>query len=199
MATKPSNLLDVFEKNKYNLDDASKKSRSWFSQQVLLLRGQRITPQRVLAGDPSQLRQRISPGFLYMFAYDPKYKEELPYYDRFPLVFPYATAPGGFMGLNMHYLPYQMRVTLLDRLMTFANNDKMDETTKIKYSWQLIDGVSRYKLAQPCIKRYLNQHVMSPFRRIEASDWATAMMLPVEQFTKATREQVWTDSRRIAK
>ena len=199
MATKPSNLLDVFEKNKYNLDDASKKSRSWFSQQVLLLRGQRITPQRVLAGDPSQLRQRISPGFLYMFAYDPKYKEELPYYDRFPLVFPYATAPGGFMGLNMHYLPYQMRVTLLDRLMTFANNDKMDETTKIKYSWQLIDGVSRYKLAQPCIKRYLNQHVMSPFRRVEASDWATAMMLPVEQFTKATREQVWTDSRRIAK
>lgn len=199
MATKPSTLLDVFEKNKYSLDDAAKKSRSWFSQQVLLLRGQRVTPQKVISGNPSQLRQRISPGFLYMFAYDPKYKDELPYYDRFPLVFPYATAPGGFIGLNMHYLPYQMRVTLLDRLMTFANNDKMDETTKIKYSWQLIDGVSRYKLAQPCIKQYLNQHVMSPFRRIESKDWATAMMLPVEQFAKATREQVWTDSRRIAK
>lgn len=199
MATKPPNLLDVFEKNKYNLDDASRKSRSWFSQQVLLLRGQRITPQKIMAGDATQLRQRISPGFLYMFAYDPKYKDTLPYYDRFPLVFPYATAPGGFIGLNMHYLPYQMRVTLLDRLMTFANNNKMDETTKLKYSWQLIDGVSRYKLAQPCIKQYLNEHVMSPFRRIESSDWATAMMLPVEQFTKATREQVWTDSRRIAK
>ena len=199
MATKPPNLLDVFEKNKYNLDDASRKSRSWFSQQVLLLRGQRITPQKVMSGNATQLRQRISPGFLYMFAYDPKYKDTLPYYDRFPLVFPYATAPGGFIGLNMHYLPYQMRVTLLDRLMTFANNDKMDETTKLKYSWQLIDGVSRYKLAQPCIKQYLNEHVMSPFRRIESSDWATAMMLPVEQFTKATREQVWTDSRRMTK
>lgn len=199
MATKPPNLLDVFEKNKYNLEDASKKSRAWFSQQVLILRGQRITPQKVLTSNANQLRQRISPGFLYMFSYDPKYKEELPYYDAFPLVFPYATAPGGFIGLNLHYLPYQMRITLLDRLMTFANNDKMDETTKIKYSWQLINGVSRYKLAQPCIKQYLNEHVRSPFRRIESNDWATAMMLPVEQFTKATREQVWTDSRRISK
>ena len=199
MATKPPNLLDVFEKNKYNLEDASKKSRAWFSQQVLILRGQRITPQKVLTSNANQLRQRISPGFLYMFSYDPKYKEELPYYDAFPLVFPYATAPGGFIGLNLHYLPYQTRITLLDRLMTFANNDKMDETTKIKYSWQLINGVSRYKLAQPCIKQYLNEHVRSPFRRIESNDWATAMMLPVEQFTKATREQVWTDSRRISK
>jgi hypothetical protein len=42
-------------------------------------------------------------------------------------------------------------------------------------------------------------HVESPFRKIESKDWATAMLLPVEQFTKATREQVWTDSRRIAR
>lgn len=199
MATKPPNLLDVFEKNKYNLEDASKKSRAWFSQQVLLLRGQRITPDKVMRGNTQQLKQQIYPGFLYMFAYDPKYKETLPYYDRFPLVFPYARFQGGFIGLNMHYLPYAMRITLLDRLMTFANNDKMDQTTKIKYSWQLIDGASRYNLAKPCIKQYLMDHVQSPFRKVESKDWATAMMLPVEQFTKATREQVWTDSRRIAK
>jgi hypothetical protein len=199
MATKPSTLLDVFEKNKYTLDDASKKSRAWFSQQVLLLRGQRITPQKVMAGNVRQLKQQVQPGSLYMFAYDPKYKDTLPYYDRFPLVFPYARFSGGFIGLNMHYLPYPMRITLLDRLMTFANNEKMDETTKLKYSWQLIDGASRYSLAKPCIKQYLMDHVESPFRKIESKDWATAMMLPVEQFTKATREQVWTDSRRIAR
>jgi hypothetical protein len=92
-----------------------------------------------------------------------------------------------------------MRITLLDRLMTFANNDKMNETTKLKYSWQLIEGASRYSLAKPCIKQYLMDHVESPFRKIESKDWATAMLLPVEQFTKATREQVWTDSRRIAR
>lgn len=199
MATKPTSLVDIFEKHRYNLDDVSKKSRAWFEQQVLLMSRKRITPNKVIQSNPQQLRARVLPGFLYMFVYDPKYKETLPYYDMFPMVFPYRTVPGGFYGLNLHYLPYPLRVQLLDRLMTFANNDKMDETTKIKYSWQLIDGVSRYKLAQPCVKHYLNEHVRSPFRRVESNDWATAMMLPVERFQGATKEQVWTDSRRIAR
>ena len=199
MATKPPNLLDVFEKNKYNLDDVTKKSRAWFNQQVLLMRGQRITPQKVLNSDVKQLRQQITPGFMYMFAYDPKYKEELPYYDRFPLVLPWDRVPGGFIGLNLHYLPYQMRAVLLDRLMTFASNDRMDETTRIKYSWQLIGGASRYALAKPCVKQYLMEHVRSPLRKIDSDDWGTAMMLPVEQFTKATREQVWSHSMRQAR
>ena len=196
MATKPTSLVDIFEKNRYNLDDVSKKSRAWFQQQVLLMTRKRITPNRVIQSDPQQLRAQVFPGFLYMFAYDPKLKDTLPYYDQFPLVFPFRKVPGGFYGLNLHYLPYPLRVQLLDRLMTFANNDKMDETTKIKYSWNMIDGLSRYKLAQPCVKHYLNDHVRSPFRRIEANDWATAMMLPVERFQGATKEQVWTDSRR---
>jgi hypothetical protein len=199
MATKPSSLVDIFEKNKYNLDDVSRKSRAWFEQQVLLLNRKRLTPNKILQSDPQQLRAQVFPGFLYMFVYDPKFKETLPYYDMFPMVFPFRKVPGGFYGLNLHYLPYPLRVTLLDRLMTFANNEKMDQTTKIKYSWQMIDGVSRYKLAQPCVKHYLNDHVRSPFRRVEANDWATAMMLPVERFQGATKEQVWTESRRKAR
>lgn len=199
MATKPSSLVDIFEKNKYNLDDVSRKSRAWFEQQVLLLSRKRLTPNKVIQSDPQQLRAQVFPGFLYMFAYDPKFKETLPYYDMFPMVFPFRKVPGGFFGLNLHYLPYPLRVTLLDRLMTFANNEKMDQTTKIKYSWQMIDGVSRYNLAQPCVKHYLNDHVRSPFRLVEASDWATAMMLPVERFQGATKEQVWTESRRKAR
>jgi len=199
MATKPTSLVDIFEKNRFNLDEVSRKSRAWFEQQVLLMTRKRITPNKVIQSDPQQLRAQVFPGFLYMFVYDPKLKETLPYYDQFPMVFPFRKVPGGFYGLNLHYLPYPLRVQLLDRLMTFANNTKMDESTKIKYSWQMIDGVSRFKLAQPCVKHYLSDHVRSPFRRIEAQDWATAMMLPVERFQGATKEQVWTDSRRIAR
>lgn len=199
MATKSPTMMDVFEKNRINIDEVSKKSRAWFQQQVLLLNRQRITPNKILGSDAEQLRQRVHPGFLYMFAYDPKLKNELPYYDRFPLVFPFSSVPGGFLGLNMHYLPYPARIQLLDRLMTFRNNNKMDETTKIKYSWQLIDGVSRFNIAKPCVKHYLMDHVRSSFRRVESYDWATAMMLPVERFVGATPEQVWNDSRRIAR
>jgi hypothetical protein len=190
-------LLDVFERNQYDLKTSVKKSRSWFEQQVLLMTKQQITPPRVLAGNPDQLATRVLPGHLYMFLYDPKTKADLPYYDRFPLVFPFRKTPDGFIGLNMHYLPYQLRIQLLDNLLVFANNQRFDETTRIKYSWALIDGVSKYKAAQPCIKQYLSGHVRSQFRQVTSSDWATAMLLPVERFVGASKQEIWADSRKI--
>lgn len=196
MATKSSTLQDVFERNKYNLDDAVKKSRSWFDQQVLLMSRQAITPPKVLKGNPEQLKTVIIPGKLYMFLYDPKLKNELPYYDRFPLVFPFRKVQGGFLGLNMHYLPYQLRIRLLDNLMQYASNAKLNEATRIKYSWALIDGVSRFSGAIPCVKHYLDNHVRSAFREVPSYDWATAMLLPVERFVGATTQQVWLESKR---
>ena len=53
-------------------------------------------------------------GNMYMFFYDPKYKETLPYYDGFPLIIMLGPAKGGFMGLNLHYLPPAVRARLLD-------------------------------------------------------------------------------------
>lgn len=196
MATTPSTLQTVFERNQYDLATAAKKSRAWFDQQVLLMNRQQITPPKVLKDDASALKTSVMPGKLYMFMYDPKLKATLPYYDKFPLVFPFRKVQGGFLGLNMHYLPYQLRIRLLDKLMVFKSNQKMDETTKLKYSWALIDGVSRYNGAIPCVKHYLADHVKSPFRQVGAQDWATAMLLPVERFTGASKEQVWLDSKR---
>lgn len=196
MAKKPT-MLDVFERNKYDLLTSVKRSRSWFEQQVLMLTRQQLTPQRVLNGNPDQLVTRIMPGHLYMFGYDPKMKEELPYYDRFPLVFPFRKTQDGFYGLNMHYLPYPLRITLLDSLLSYASNTRFDETTRIKYSWQLIDGVSKFQAAKPCVKQYLVSHVRTPFRQVNSSDWATAMLLPVERFVGASKQEVWADSKRI--
>ena len=194
---KKQTLLDVFERNQYDLKTSVKKSRAWFDQQVLLMTRQQLTPPKVLAGNPDQLASRVLPGHLYMFLYDPKTKADLPYYDRFPLVFPFRKTPDGFIGLNMHYLPYQLRIQLLDNLLVFTNNQKYDETTRIKYSWALIDGVSKYKAAQPCIKQYLSGHVRSQFRQVTSSDWATAMLLPVERFVGASKQEIWADSRKI--
>jgi hypothetical protein len=190
-------IQDVFDQNKYDLLTAVKRSRSWFEKQVAAMAQQGITPQKVLKGEPTDLKTNIVPGSLYMYIYDPKLKEELPYYDRFPLVFPFRKVQGGFLGLNMHYLPYDLRIKLLDNLLVFKNNARWDETTKIKYSWALIDGVSRFAAAKPCVKHYLSGHVRSQFRQIYSEDWATAMLLPVERFVGASKQQVWADSRRI--
>jgi hypothetical protein len=78
--------------------------------------------------------------------------------------------------------------------MDFANNKNMDDTTKLKYKWNLINGVSRFKWAEPCIKQYLSSHTRSTLRRIAPQDWVTAMLLPVEQFVGANKANIWKDS-----
>lgn len=194
---KKETMLEVFERNKYDLATAVKRSKGWFEQQVTLLTKQNITPNKVMSGDASANVNRVQPGHCYMFMYEPKMKKELPYYDRFPLVFPFSKTPDGFMGLNMHYLPYHVRIKLLDALMVFKSNTRMDETTRLKYSWQIIDGVSRFVVAKPCVKHYLLGHVRSPFRKVDSADWATAMLLPVERFVGASKQEVWAESQKI--
>ena len=191
-----ADLKDIFNKNQYDLSQAAKKSKTWFQQQARLLGQQKPTPNQIIKSDPTDMKTSVMPGNLYMFFYDPKGKDTLPYYDRFPLVFPFKKTPKGFIGLNMHYLPYQGRIQLLQRLMDYANNKRMDETTRLNYSWRLIDGVSRFKLAAPCVKQYLADHVRSTLRKVNSSDWATAMLLPVEQFAGAAKQSVWADSLR---
>lgn len=172
-----------------------KKSRSWFTQQSLQLSSKsQITPQKLVRTDADRNVTSIVPGNMYIFEYSAKHKETLPYWDTFPLVFPFRKMPDGFIGLNLHYLPYPLRARLLDKLMSFKTSTSLDENTKLKFSWSTISGLSTMQVAQPCVHRYLSSHVKSPFKKIDAQDWATAMMLPVERFVGSSKQQVWSQS-----
>ena len=193
---KKSPIQDAFERNQYDLEEASKKSRSWFEGEVRTLRRQQYTPVKIMRGSPKDLRVKIRPGFMYMFIYDAETKKELPYYDRFPVVMVIRVTQGGFIGLNLHYLPYYLRFLLLDRLWRFRSNTRMDETTRLRFTWETINGVARYRAAQPTIHRYKYSRMRSQFRFVNITDWATAMLLPVENFRGASKQKVWADSRK---
>ena len=77
---------DFFDKAKTD-PDIAKKSRGWFNKEVVRLRQLRPQPKTLMkqAGRST----RLLPGRLYMFQYDPKGADTLPYYDMFPLVFPF--------------------------------------------------------------------------------------------------------------
>lgn len=186
----------TFEKNQYNLQDAVKKSNSWFQQQAKLLAGQGIQPLSLIKSDSAKNVSRVTPGELYLFMYDAKMQDTLPYWDMFPLVFPISRTKDAFIGLNMHYLPYAIRVQLLDKLMDFKSNNKLNETTKLKMSWDLISGASRYPYVKSCVHKYLINHLQTPMKKIDSADWATAMMLPVERFVGASKQRVWSESTR---
>jgi len=140
---------------------------------------------------------RFRLGNMYLMTYDPKHKDTLPYYDRFPLIFPINKAKGGFLGINMHYLPPILRAKLMDQLYTVLTNKRFDETTKISASYKLLNGAAKFKEFQPTIKHYLNAHVRTKPAYINPTEWDIALFLPTQQFVGATATQVYRDSRQI--
>lgn len=181
------------------IDDILKKSggkdRSvrWFREKVRELG---TIPERQLVSE-GYVTSKPTFGNMNFFYYDPKYKNNekvLPYYDRFPLVLPIEEYRDGFLGLNFHYLSIPMRLKLLNVISEYASNENMDETTKIRLTW---NRIKRNPLVKPVVKRYLYDHVKLPFRRIDAEEMMVAVLLPVQRFVRARETQVYADSRRI--
>jgi len=173
-----------------------RESREWYRNKARSVK-KKHNETDVMRNAGDRLKTRVSIGSMYLFYYDPKHKDTLPYYDRFPLIFPIAKTKDGFLGINMHYLPYQYRAVLMDALYDIVNNDKMDETTKVKLSYGILNGAARYRFFKPCIKRYLTKHVRSRFAYVHPSEWDIALFLPMSKWEKASQQKVWSDSRKI--
>jgi hypothetical protein len=177
----------------------TEKSYRWYQDQIRnLLRKNPVSPNsRDLLKDVDHLRNIIVPGKMYLFLYDAKHKDTLPYWDMFPLVLPFRKVEDGFYGINLHYLSYPLRFKLLETLNKNTINKALTEDAKIKISWEMLLTMSRIAPVKACVKHYLTDHVESRFLNIPHPDWVTAAMLPVERFVGASKEKVWRDSRRM--
>jgi hypothetical protein len=134
---------------------------------------------------------------MHMFFYDAKTADSMEYWDKFPLTMVVQPAEGGFYGLNLHYISPPVRALLLSRLYDISSNKRFDESTKINMSYDILSSSQKYRQFKPCWKRYLLDHVRSPFSIVPASDWEMAVYLPSESFTGASKEKVWMDSQKM--
>lgn len=173
----------------------TQQAREWFRETAGKM--SRINERSLMRGEQARLTDNPIVGSMYMFSYDPKHKDTLPYYDRFPLIFPFRKVPGGFYGINLHYLPPQLRAQLMDALYDYANNSRYDESTKIKLNYQLLRSVSTMRFFEPCVKHYLDKHVRSRFVYVYPSEWDIALFLPTERFAKKNKTQVWAETKRM--
>jgi hypothetical protein len=175
----------------------SSTAREWFRDKAQALG--KVSDSNILRDSTERLKNRTTIGKMYFFVYDAKHKATLPYYDKFPLIFPVDRTPNGFTGLNFHYLPLQLRAQLMDALYDIANNTRYDETTKLKMSYGVLKGAEKFSLFKPTFKRYLTSHVRSRFVQIEPSEWDIALFLQSEMFIGASKTKVWADSKKIIK
>lgn len=170
------------------------KARDWYREQA---KSQgRINEGRLMKSDADRLTARPLIGSMYMFYYDAKHKDKLPYFDRFPLIFPFKRVTGGFMGINLHYLPLGQRAALMDALYDTANNTRYDESTRLKINYNILSRASKFSMFKPCVKRYLTSNVRSRFLYVYPSEWDIAIFLPTERFQGARKTTVFADSRK---
>ena len=169
-------------------------ARNWFRDKAA---STNVAPSTLIKRNRAKIVGRTAVGSMYMFQYDPKLKQKLPYYDRFPLIFMIEDYSDGFLGINMHYLPPQLRARLMDALYDTVNNQRYDESTKLRVSYNLLKSVAKYKMFKPTVKRYLTQQVRSRFILIDPVEWDIALFLPTQRFSKASADKVWSDSRKM--
>ena len=140
---------------------------------------------------------QFTPGKLYLFGYNPKTKNELPYYDSFPMILLLDYTENGFIGLNFHYLYQIDRQMFFNKLVRYVNDTKFDKNPdaylNVSYANIKIAKNSYYK---PTIKRYYYKNIVTKITEIPPIYWKFMLFLPLERFQKEVKESVWKESRR---
>jgi hypothetical protein len=185
-------LLDRIKESlaKEGYNPRTSAARQWLRAKVNDLKPTPATLMR----DRQRLRDNTFIGKMYFYFYDPKTKDSMPYYDRFPLVIPIERYSDGFLGLNLHYIHPKQRIILLDKLSETATNKRFDEKTKLRVNYEYLKNASTAFEAMPCIKRYLFTQIQSRFLEISADEWDIAALLPTDTFVGASTSKVYADS-----
>ena len=160
-----------------NISQTTRDATDWFKK---------LVKDYGKSGKIKTFRETRGPvaGQMYFFNYDAKYKDVLPYWDRYPLVFPIKFTSKGFLGVNLHYLPPNERLGVLAFMDSIKDNDKYDEPQKMIQQQRFLESFytnTRYKV---CVKRYLWGHVVGQsFMYVDPEDWAYVALLPFEQWS----------------
>jgi len=178
---------------KQGIQPRTADARAWLRSKVKDLN---VSPRSLTRSERANYTDATIVGKMYFFFYDPKTKERMTYFDKFPLVIPVEEKRDGFIGLNLHYIHPKHRIALLDKMSEAASDSNYDENTKLKISYPYLVSAARLYESTPCVKRYLYSNIKSRFLEIKASDWDIAVMLPVESFVGASTSKVFSDSRK---
>ena len=178
------------------------KSVEWLRQKARVAakenQARRKKRRDKLLGDESRIVASFQSGAMYLFSYDAKYKDTLPYWDLNPLIFPIEVTATTILGLNLHYLQPMLRAKLLDAILDLPRYKTEQQRAKISYD--IIKSVSGFHLAAPTIHKYLSTHIRGNMIEIPREEWNYVGFLPLANFKSltgsASLSRVYSDSRK---
>lgn len=160
----------------------SKEAYEWLMGEMKNSKGSRVQ----INNDPY-----LQPGKLYIFKYLPKYKNELDYWDKHPIVLALGKmeGPSGkiILGLNISWYPPEARKYLIEKIRYFYK-EKYESAIKSKSLnanaqspvyidlYQLKTALDQYGLSF-ALRSYIPNNIKSPKVCICYEDWDKALLL----------------------
>ena len=78
--------------------------------------------------------------------------------------------------------------------MRYAVLNSDDEIQRMRISYDILTASRSFREFKPCIKHYLYGHVQSKILAVQPNEWEIAVHLPIQQFKKASSQEVWQES-----
>lgn len=179
------------------LNPNSDESQKWFFEKIDEIGKQNVNRKEVLSQEP--IAQNMLIGQMFLFFYNPMTAQELPYFDRFPLIFLLEMNKDDFMGLNLHYLPIDLRQRMFYQLLPRRTSNEMLNNTRLKIDMNYLNSRLNLRMYKACIKRYKFKSVVGRMAKIPAYEWEVAAHMPLALWRKAPESRVHKDSRIIAR
>lgn len=192
---KDVNVFDAinnFAKLRGYYNQYSKPALNWYRQQISNLGN--INKLKLLGDNIKYQQSRPEIGRFCMYFYSPKYKEELPYYDAFPLILTLPSEKYEIAGLNFHYLSPMDRLKLLQAIMEIQGSN-FSESHKLIATYELVKGAT--ELYKPTYHAYLYKHIKSRVVVIPMESVVPAVFLPIASFKKASQTKVWSAGKKL--
>jgi len=141
------------------------------------------------------VKKQLTPGKMVFYGYSPKTKDELMFWDEFPITIILHQQKDGFLGLNLHYLPPSSRADFLNKLLKYVSDPNWiahnNTSVECRVTYGLLKNTAKLKAFRPCIKRYYYKHIMTKVAFIAPQEWKTVPFFPLDKFKGASRADVW--------
>lgn len=189
-------LKEKFEEHKREkgIETMSKEALCWFHDYTKQFAKSASFTKTTKSGT---IVKKPVPGRFYLYLYNPKTKEQMPYYDSMPLVLITKVVPGGWFGINFHYMPPDIRLRIMEGFYNTIKDPTLSSGVKLKSNWRRAASVAKaaasHHYLQHSIKRYLSNHISSPLLEIDPEYWAMCIFLPLSRFKKKQTGFVWNN------
>ena len=180
-----------------SITPASVESQQWFEEKISKMTAP--VNRRALQSEALRLQGIQAPhvGRMYTFFYQPEGMFTLPYYDMFPVIFLMEMKKEYFQGLNLHYLPTDLKAEFYREVLNRANKKELDRQTFLRIPYEFLKSFRKYRAFKPCFKTYRFDNVRGRIVNIPSAEWEIVMNLPVALWRKSTEKKIHTDSRKI--